>query len=148
MRPVMPVAELRAHTTILRVGDRFNERERLAEWIAWGYTIEPLVEQPGQLSRRGGIIDIYSPTMDGPVRIELFGDEIESIRRFDPATQRSSGRVDRVADHPARRTATVACGRRCAALDDIDLDGPAAGDHRGVGAASCHTGARRCAAAR
>ncbi|MCA1725576.1 MAG: hypothetical protein LC748_15260, partial [Thermomicrobia bacterium] len=66
MRPVMPVAELRQHTTQLRVGTRFNERERLREWIAWGYTTEPLVEQPGQLSRRGGIIDIFPPTLDSP----------------------------------------------------------------------------------
>ncbi|MGI8855028.1 MAG: transcription-repair coupling factor, partial [Thermomicrobiales bacterium] len=121
MRPVMSAAELRAHTTILRVGDRFNERERLAEWIGWGYTVEPVVEQPGQLSRRGGIVDVYSPTTDGPVRIELFGDEIESIRHFDAATQRSSGRVDRIAIIPPAELPPWRAAEAYAALDDIDL---------------------------
>jgi transcription-repair coupling factor (superfamily II helicase) len=123
MRPVMPIEELRQHTTRLRVGTRFNERERLAEWIAWGYTTEPLVEHPGQLSRRGGIIDIFPPTMDSPVRIELFGDEIESIRQFDPATQRSSGRVDRVAIIPPVELPPWRASVAAAALKDIDLNG-------------------------
>ena len=43
---------------------------------------------------RGGILDVYSPEADRPVRIEFFGDEVESIRKFDPATQRSSNPVD------------------------------------------------------
>ncbi|MHB8644785.1 MAG: transcription-repair coupling factor [Thermomicrobiales bacterium] len=123
MRPVMPVEELRKHTTHLRVGTRFNERERLSEWIAWGYTTEPLVEQPGQLSRRGGIVDIFPPTMDSPVRIELFGDEIESIRQFDPATQRSSGRVDGVAIIPPVELPPWRAPAAATALADIDLDG-------------------------
>jgi transcription-repair coupling factor (superfamily II helicase) len=123
MRPVMPLAELRAHTTLLKPGDRFNERQRLSEWISWGYTSEPLVEQPGQLSRRGGIIDLYSPTMDGPVRIELFGDEIESIRRFDPASQRSSGRVAQVAVIPPVEIPPWRAAQARAALADLDLTG-------------------------
>ena len=123
MRPVMPLAALRAHTTFLKVGDRFNERQRLAEWIGWGYTSEPLVEQPGQLSRRGGIIDVYSPAMDGPVRIELFGDEIESLRRFDPGTQRSSGRVPRVAVIPPAELPPWRAADARAALAGLDLAG-------------------------
>ncbi|MDQ6601540.1 MAG: DEAD/DEAH box helicase, partial [Chloroflexota bacterium] len=123
MRPVMPVEELRRHTTLLRVGGRFNERERLAEWIAWGYTTEPLVEHPGQLSRRGGIIDIFPPTVDSPVRIELFGDEIESIRQFDPATQRSSGRVDRVAIIPPVELPPWRATSASVALADVEFDG-------------------------
>ena len=121
MRPVMPAAELRTHTTILRVGDRFNERERLTQWISWGYSVEPVVEHSGQVSRRGGIIDIYSPTMDGPVRIELFGDEIESIRRFDAATQRSSGRVDQVAVIPPVELPPWRADAARAALEEVDL---------------------------
>ena len=123
MRPVMPPDELRAHTVVLRVGDRFNERERLSAWIAWGYASEPVVEQPGQFSRRGGIIDVYPPTTDGPVRIELFGDEIESIRSFDPATQRSSGRLDRVAIIPPVELPPWRATDAYAALADVDLAG-------------------------
>jgi transcription-repair coupling factor (superfamily II helicase) len=53
-----------------------------------------LVEMPGQFTRRGGILDVYSPEADRPVRIEFFGDEIETIRKFDPETQRSQGGLD------------------------------------------------------
>ena len=49
---------------------------------------------PGQFTRRGGILDVYSPESDRPLRIEFFGDEIESIRRFDPETQRSQSGLD------------------------------------------------------
>ena len=49
---------------------------------------------PGEYALRGGILDVYSPEADRPVRIEFFGDEVESIRKFDPATQRSSNPVD------------------------------------------------------
>src|SRR2546426_8221440 len=59
-----------------------------------GYTSVDVVEMPGQYALRGGILDVYSPEADRPVRIEFFGDEIESIRKFDPASQRSSNPVD------------------------------------------------------
>ncbi|HEY1805749.1 MAG TPA: transcription-repair coupling factor [Terracidiphilus sp.] len=59
-----------------------------------GYTQMDLVEMPGQFTRRGGILDVYSPDADRPVRIELFGDEIETIRKFDPETQRSQAGLD------------------------------------------------------
>src|SRR6516165_5767128 len=59
-----------------------------------GYTHMDLVEMPGQFTRRGGILDVYSPESDRPLRIEFFGDEIESIRRFDPETQRSQTGTD------------------------------------------------------
>jgi len=59
-----------------------------------GYTQMDLVEMPGQFTRRGGILDIYSPEADRPVRIEFFGDEIDTIRKFDPETQRSQSGLD------------------------------------------------------
>jgi len=59
-----------------------------------GYAQTDLVEMPGQFTRRGGILDVYSPDADRPVRIELFGDEIETIRKFDPETQRSQAGLD------------------------------------------------------
>ena len=61
---------------------------------AVGYTQMDLVEMPGQFTRRGGILDVYSPESDRPVRIEFFGDEIETIRKFDPETQRSQSGLD------------------------------------------------------
>ena len=59
-----------------------------------GYTQMDLVEMPGQFTRRGGILDVYSPEADRPVRIEFFGDEIDTIRKFDPETQRSQSGLD------------------------------------------------------
>src|SRR5512146_1941950 len=58
-----------------------------------GYSAADVVEMPGEYAVRGGILDVYSPEADRPVRIELFGDEVESIRKFDPATQRSTTSV-------------------------------------------------------
>ena len=59
-----------------------------------GYAAADVVEMPGQYALRGGILDVYSPEADRPVRVEFFGDEVESIRKFDPASQRSSNPVD------------------------------------------------------
>src|SRR5438309_10462001 len=59
-----------------------------------GYDSVDVVEMPGQYALRGGILDVYSPEADRPVRIEFFGDEVESIRKFDPASQRSSSPAD------------------------------------------------------
>src|SRR5215831_8853666 len=59
-----------------------------------GYTSSDVVEMPGEYAVRGGILDVYPPETDRPLRVEFFGDEIESIRKFDPATQRSSTPVD------------------------------------------------------
>jgi transcription-repair coupling factor (superfamily II helicase) len=69
-----------------------------------GYTQMDLVEMPGQFTRRGGILDVYSPESDRPVRIEFFGDEIETIRKFDPETQRSQSGLDEVELLPLTET--------------------------------------------
>jgi transcription-repair coupling factor (superfamily II helicase) len=69
-----------------------------------GYTRMDLVEMPGQFTRRGGILDVYSPETDRPVRIEFFGDEIETIRKFDPETQRSQSGLDEVELLPLTET--------------------------------------------
>src|SRR5690606_11781567 len=73
----------------------------LGSWIEAGYESGPLVDGPGQVSRRGGILDVYPPSGQ-PTRIELFGDEIESIRVFDVETQRSSERLSELHVTPAR----------------------------------------------
>ncbi|MCF6228303.1 MAG: hypothetical protein L3J82_06515, partial [Planctomycetes bacterium] len=67
----------------VKLGELF---EKLTEA---GFTREDQVNAAGQFARRGGIIDIYPPTRNSPVRLELFGDDIESVRVFDPETQRS-----------------------------------------------------------
>jgi transcription-repair coupling factor (superfamily II helicase) len=69
-----------------------------------GYEHQEPVRIPGQFSRRGGILDIYATGFDLPIRIEFFGDEIESIRRFDPNTQRSVGTIQELNLTPSRET--------------------------------------------
>ncbi|MGH9484871.1 MAG: CarD family transcriptional regulator, partial [Terriglobales bacterium] len=67
----------------------------LADQLQWmGYQRQDPVEMPGQFSIRGGLLDVFSPEAPRPVRLELFGDEIESLREFDPATQRSVAPVE------------------------------------------------------
>ena len=77
--------------------------ERLArDLVAAGYEVGPLVEVPGQAARRGGLIDVFPPILANPVRIEFFGDEVESIRVFDPDTQRTIERLEAITIGPAR----------------------------------------------
>src|SRR5271166_5046248 len=75
---------------ILRRGESFDIDNLLAHLNTVGYESADVVEMPGQYALRGGILDVYSPEAERPVRVEFFGDEVESIRRFDPASQRSS----------------------------------------------------------
>ncbi|HEY6413283.1 MAG TPA: transcription-repair coupling factor [Edaphobacter sp.] len=78
----------------LRVGEEHIPDMLIEHLLSVGYTRVDVVEMPGQVTIRGGIIDVYSPEQDRPVRIDFFGDEIESIRKFDPETQRSSSQLD------------------------------------------------------
>lgn len=87
---------------ILRVGDRIDLAETMRHLTASGYEVQPTTEQPGTASRRGGIIDIFPVGSVHPVRIELFDDEIESMRLFDVETQRSFADVDDLQLIPAR----------------------------------------------
>ncbi len=78
----------------LNKGEEHMPEMLVEHLLSVGYTRVDVVEMPGQVTIRGGIIDVYSPEMDRPVRIDFFGDEIESIRKFDPDTQRSSSQMD------------------------------------------------------
>ncbi|MGA8875887.1 MAG: transcription-repair coupling factor, partial [Candidatus Korobacteraceae bacterium] len=68
------------------------------------YSQVDVVDMPGEFAHRGGLIDVYPPESDRPVRIELFGDEVESIRKFDPETQRSAASTDEVVLLPLTET--------------------------------------------
>src|ERR1700727_2900126 len=84
----------RALTLPLKFGEEYMPDLLVEPLLSVGYTKVDVVEMPGQVTLRGGILDVYSPEMDRPVRIDFFGDEIESIRKFDPETQRSSSPLD------------------------------------------------------
>ncbi len=84
----------RALALNLQVGEEYMPDMLVEHLLSVGYTKVDVVEMPGQVTLRGGILDIYSPESDNPVRIDFFGDEIESIRRFDPESQRSASTLD------------------------------------------------------
>ncbi|MGH9571302.1 MAG: CarD family transcriptional regulator, partial [Candidatus Angelobacter sp.] len=93
LRPAEHYASL-ART--IRRTDTVDVDELVQHLNTVGYVAMDVVEMPGQYAVRGGLIDAYPPEADRPFRIELFGDEVESIRKFDPGTQRSAAPVDEV----------------------------------------------------
>ena len=88
----------------LKRGEEYDTAMLLEHLLTVGYTRVDVVEMPGQVTLRGGIMDVYSPEMDRPVRIDFFGDEIESMRKFDPETQRSSSPTDEITLLPLTET--------------------------------------------
>src|SRR5438552_1711203 len=102
MQHTIAPADLRERGRTLRAGDHVSWNAT-AEWLfELGYEPVAEVSEPGSFSRRGGILDVYPASADMPVRIELFGDDIETLRRFDPVTQRSQDAADAVDILPAR----------------------------------------------
>ncbi len=96
LQPAPSRKQIESHSRLLRCGDRLD-LAAFQRWLAeQRFHATSAVELPGEFSARGGILDVYAPDWDGPVRIELFDDEIESIRRFEVATQRSTASLDEV----------------------------------------------------
>jgi transcription-repair coupling factor (superfamily II helicase) len=94
LQPVPHPDRLAALSRTITVGDALAV-ESLAAWLLeQGFTPGEVVELPGEFSRRGGILDVFPPDASEPVRFEFFGDEVESIRQFDAASQRSLDRLD------------------------------------------------------
>jgi transcription-repair coupling factor (superfamily II helicase) len=93
LQPVPDRAQLAQHRRRLRRGESVD-LEGLARWLVeHSFQRREAVELPGEFSRRGGILDVFSPDAEAPYRFEFFGDEIESIRQFAPGTQRSLSEV-------------------------------------------------------
>jgi transcription-repair coupling factor (superfamily II helicase) len=88
----------------IRTGQEINSDAFLNQLDNLGYEVSEPVRIPGQYSRRGGIIDVFATGKQLPVRIELFGDDVESIRQFDPNTQRSVGNIPFLSLTPSRET--------------------------------------------
>lgn len=90
LQKTLPKRRFITATRVLRVGQTLDLEKSLAAWLDIGYESASVVEAPGQFSRRGGILDIFPIAAPYPVRIELFGDEVDTLRAFDPTTQRSA----------------------------------------------------------
>ena len=112
----LPPVELSKAMLSLKRGQQLDLARLLERLSAMGYEMVSVVEAPGAISHRGGIVDIYPTASASPVRIEFFGDEIESLRAFDPATQRSSEMIEAITITPA---AEALPGRGPAIEDDL-----------------------------
>ena len=100
----MPPATLLRAAFRLESGKEYPIDELLTRLTASGYSRCPMVEGPGQFAVRGGILDIYSPAADRPVRIEFFGDELDTMGYFDPDTQRRTENIDELVVLPVGET--------------------------------------------
>ncbi len=98
----MPAREtLQGASFTANVGGRVDEAALRLYLARMGYSPTPTVTEPGDFALRGGIIDIFPPGDAEPVRLDLFGDVLDGLRRFDPATQRTTGKLDRLELAPA-----------------------------------------------
>jgi transcription-repair coupling factor (superfamily II helicase) len=86
----------------LKPGLRINPSDLLIKWQDMGYEMEDSVMEPGEMSRRGGIIDIYPVCSEFPVRIEFIGNQIESLREFNPDSQCSTSIISSLLISPAK----------------------------------------------
>ena len=101
MHPTMSPRDMAHAMQTVRVGERVDMRGLLKHLVDLGYESVAQADAPGQFSRRGGIVDFYPPTSSLPIRIDFFGDEVDSIRLFNPLTQRSEGQADAVLITPS-----------------------------------------------
>ena len=100
----MPPATLLHAAFRLETGKEYPIDELLSRLSASGYSRSHLVEGPGQFAVRGGIVDIYSPAANRPVRVEFFGDELDTMGFFDPDTQRRTDNIDELVVLPVGET--------------------------------------------
>lgn len=94
MQPTLTRTELSQATIRLALGETHRPEDLTRRLLDLGYRMASMVEEPGELNRRGDLLDVWPPAEEGPLRLGFFGDELESIRRFDPATQRSEARLE------------------------------------------------------
>jgi len=117
MPKIMPYEQYVSNCHEVKRGAKLDMETALRRWITLGYEVASVVDTPGTFSRRGGIVDVYSPSSKLPARIELFGDVVESIRLYDPETQRSSHMVTSISIIPASDILSGGIAR----FEDVDL---------------------------
>ncbi|WP_298004660.1 CarD family transcriptional regulator, partial [Anaerolinea sp.] len=104
----------------IRQGQTISLEQLKRWWVQIGYQSMDTVLEPGQFSHRGGILDIWPPAEAYPVRLEFFGDEIETLRTFDPATQRKIQPIQSVLITPAREVLPGKASELNLSLQDLD----------------------------
>jgi transcription-repair coupling factor (superfamily II helicase) len=130
VQKVLPRQTLGDLSQYLIAGEEAPYDELLGKLVKLGYSPVPLVEDRGGFSARGGIVDIFPPNLPQPVRIEFFGDFVETIRTFDPLTQRSLHPLEELVLLPSREVVLAHevmkafTGRLKRLCDDIDIAVP------------------------
>lgn len=101
MTPQIPLERILKSVISIKKGGQIDEKELAYALVDMGYEKTYQVEQPGQFSIRGGIIDVFDLTEENPFRIELWGEDVDSIRSFDVLSQRSIENLEEVSIYPA-----------------------------------------------
>lgn len=101
MTPMIPLEVLKKNILEISHGSIVEEKAIALKLSSMGYRKVATVEEAGQFAIRGGIVDIFDLTMENPIRLELWGDEVDSIRIFDVQTQRSLSKIDKAVIYPA-----------------------------------------------
>ncbi len=125
----LPPRELKLSIRSLRKGQIISQDDLLRKWFSTGYRLVSVVNTPGTVARRGGILDVWPPNLDFPVRVEFFGDEVDSIRSFDPETQRTVEKLDSVVVGPGSEALPKFADNAIDRLEQLDFS-------------SCHPPAR------
>ena len=129
MHRIAPRRELIGYAELIAVNEDIDLDQLIEKMVTGGYVRTGIVEEPGDFCIRGGILDIFSPLYDDPLRIELFGDTVESIRFFSALTQRKQKDIDEAIILPAKEiilkkedlSAVISRIREHAALLDIPV---------------------------
>ena len=121
MDALIPLEEMKKRILSVKTGDVVDFEELKKDMVRLGYDREEQIEGPGQFAVRGGIMDIYPLTEEVPIRIELWGDEVESIRTFDVESQRSIENLEEITIYPASDFPEEEC-KRVSFLDYFDYE--------------------------
>jgi len=102
LQKLIPKEEILGFAELVLNGEDLDRDALIAKMISGGYSRTTLVEEPGDFSIRGGILDVFSPMYDEPLRIEFFGDQVDSLRFFSPVSQRQTAHAEEAVILPAR----------------------------------------------
>lgn len=122
MEPQMPLSEIRKNVIHISMSGQVKEQELAEHLVSLGYEKTYQVEAQGQFSIRGGIVDIFDLTEENPYRIELWGEEVDSIRSFDVGSQRSIEKLSSVDIYPATEM-ILTRQQRARGIHLIELEG-------------------------
>jgi transcription-repair coupling factor (superfamily II helicase) len=116
MARTLPRRDFLKSSRTLKLGQEIQPESLQRSWVDIGYAAADIVVEPGQFSRRGGLLDVWPLSETHPVRLDFFGDEIDTMRRFDPSSQRTIENLSQLLITPAREVLPGKAG-------DLDLQG-------------------------